>query len=81
MQAIVLLALVICAGLAPRWGRPGAIVLAVLSIAWIPLNHSMEGPILLTLTDAHGITTADMASLGGFVVAAYVWLRDDRPMR
>jgi len=78
MQAIVLLALVVCCGFAPRLGRPGALLLTVLALAWIPLNHTMEGPILLTLTRHHGVTTADMASLGGLAVAAYVWFSAGR---
>lgn len=79
MQALVLLALVICCGFAARLGRAGAAILGWLSLAWIPLNHTMEGPTLLTLSASHGVTTADMASLGGLIVAAYVWFTSKRP--
>lgn len=78
MQALVLLALVISCGFAARLGRAGALLVAVLALAWIPLNHTMEGATLLTLSSSHGITTADMASLGGLVVALYVWLTSRR---
>ncbi|MBV9594388.1 MAG: hypothetical protein JO147_11425 [Actinobacteria bacterium] len=53
--------------------RPGpilAIVLAVVSGIWMPVNNGhLEGPVLITFDQLRGMTLADLISVAGFVVA------------
>lgn len=53
--------------------RVGALAIVVLALAWLPIDHQAEGPVLLTLSESHGVTTADLASVLAVVVAAWVW--------
>lgn len=71
----VLALLVLAAGLAPRWGRPGAVVLAAVSVLWFLVNTPVEGRTLLVVTHHHGLTEADLAGLVGLGLATWVWWR------
>ena len=79
LPALILAAMVLVAGTIDRWGRPGAILLGLLSIGWLLTNQKMEGPTLLSFTSAHGLTGGDLAGLAGIAIA--VWrIIDPRPM-
>lgn len=58
--------------------RPGpltALATAVLSACWLSANTVMEGPVLLNLSPSHGVTLADMGSVGGGALAVLSVLR------
>ena len=71
IAAVVLVGLVLTAGLSGRFGMAGVVALAATSLLWLVVNGPMEGPVLLTVTAAHGVTGADLAGLAGLALAAY----------
>jgi hypothetical protein len=72
VAGLVLTALLVSAVLAGRYGRPATPALAVLSLAWLLTNRSMEGEILHDFGEAHGLVAADLAGLAGLVLAAII---------
>jgi hypothetical protein len=52
--------------------RVAAWLLLLFSAAWLPLNSAVEGPVIVRISDDHGITVADLLSIAGFVLAAAV---------
>ena len=81
LPALILAAMVLLAGTIDRWGRPGAIALAVLSVGWLLTNQKMEGPTLLSFTPAHGLTGGDLAGLAGLAVAIWAFFGSPWPRR
>lgn len=79
---LLILAIVFLAALTPALprtaGRTAALALVALGVVWMLANEPMEGATLVPLTRGHGITDADMLSIGGFVVAAYTVVRSLR---
>ena len=71
IAAVVLVGLVLTAGLSGRFGMAGVVALTATSLLWLVVNGPMEGPVLLTVTAAHGVTGADLAGLAGLALAAY----------
>ena len=71
IAAVVLVGLVLTAGLSGRYRMGGVVALAGMSLLWLVVNGPMEGPVLLTVTAAHGVTGADLAGLAGLALAAY----------
>lgn len=69
--AVAFGALVVAAGLAGRYGRPAAVLLAVLAVASLFLNRSMEGRVLYTVPGdgSHGLTAGDLVSFTAFLLA------------
>ena len=69
---LVLAGLLVVAGLSLTHPSPRiAVALAVLSAAWLPINNGhLEGPVLYTVADDHGLTLADLAAYAGFALAA-----------
>jgi hypothetical protein len=67
--------------------RPAGWVLLVLVAVWEPLNNKhMEGAVLLGLGGTHGVTSADLYGLTGFLVATAtlvypLWVPVGRPRR
>lgn len=49
---------------------PSAAVLATLVLVWQPLNQSVEGQVLWTVSATHGITTADLLALPALTLIA-----------
>jgi hypothetical protein len=78
LAALVLAALVLVAGLGGRFGRRGAVGLAVLSVLWLLVNGPMEGPTLIVLTSNHGVTGADLTGLVGLGLAVHRWRAPER---
>jgi hypothetical protein len=70
LAAVVLVALVLVAGLTPRAGLRGALLLTLVAVAWLGVNHPMEGPTLLVVTHNHGLTGGDLAGFAGIGLAA-----------
>lgn len=56
---------------AVRGSRVAAVGLVPLAALWVISNGLVEGPTLLTLSDRHGITTADILSAVALGVAAW----------
>jgi hypothetical protein len=71
LVGLVLVALVVVAALSARTGLPGAIALATVSVAWLLVNGTAEGPLLWRVSGHHGLTATDLAGLAGLSVA--VW--------
>ena len=53
-----------------------AIALALASGVWLVANKRLEGPILVTFTPRHGLTTSDLLGfLGYFYALRIIWVR------
>ena len=74
---LVLAALVLAAAASVlRPGCPVAVLTAALSAVWLPVNNGvLEGATLLTLSEDHGVTVADLASVAGAGLAVVAVLR------
>ena len=83
LVAVVLLALVLLAATSERSGLPGAVALALVSVLWLRVNGSAEGPLLWSVAPDHGLTATDFGGLAGLGVAIWrgwqAWRR--RPAR
>jgi len=79
---LLILAIVLLAGLTPvlprTAGRVAALVLTGLGVAWLLVNGPMEGATLLIIEPGHGITVADILSVGAFAVAGSTLVRSRR---
>jgi hypothetical protein len=62
-----------------RLRRRVAVLLLPVSAAWVAFNGRLEGPVLLSLTSAHGITASDVLAILGVVIALSVLVLDRRP--
>jgi uncharacterized membrane protein len=71
LVGLVLVTLVLLAAFSSRWGLRGAAALAVVSVLWLVVNGTAEGPILWEVTPDHGLTATDLAGLAGLGVAAW----------
>lgn len=78
---LTLLLLVLVAGTSDRTGRAGALVLALVSVLWLLVNGTMEGPVLVTVAPTHGLTAADLTGLLGLGLAAWRVVSGRRPRR
>jgi hypothetical protein len=78
LAALVLVALVLAAGLSARFGMPGALTLAAMSILWLVVNKPMEGPVLVVVVRGHGLTGGDLAGLAGLGLAMFLGARARR---
>jgi hypothetical protein len=57
-------------------------VLAAVAIVWLVVNKQVEeGPVLVRLTDDHGLVAADLVGLAGLVFAGALIWRDLRSKR
>jgi hypothetical protein len=68
-------ALVVCLVLAASGGRRAAAALVPLGVAWLTFNGRLEGPVLVSLNERHGLTLSDVLALLGFAIAARAFLR------
>lgn len=69
LVGLVLVALVLLAAASRRSGLPGAVALAAVSVLWLLVNHSAEGPVIWTVTTHHGLAATDLGGLAGLGVA------------
>ena len=77
---VLLLALLVALLLATLRGRgrarrTTAVLLVPVSFAWVLFNGRLEGPVLLDLSQNHGITVADLLAVLGILVAGVVLAR------
>lgn len=69
------LVLVLLGGFAAgRWGRPGAVLLALASLLWLAVNRPMEGRLIIVFSPEHGLVAADLVGFAGLGLAALVLL-------
>ena len=81
VPALVLATLVLAAGTLGRTGRTGAVLRAVVSLAWLLVTKPVEGVILFSVTSTHGLVGADLAGLAGLALAGWQILRPARSGR
>jgi len=72
LPGLVLVALVVAAVAAGRYGRVAALALGGCSLLWLLVNKPMEGDVLVVVTDDHGLTAADLAGIAGVVLAVFL---------
>ena len=75
LPGLVLAGLVVLAAVAPQTGRTGAAALGMTSLLWLIVNGPVEGAIVLPVTKAHGLTSADFAGLAGLAVSGWLLVR------
>jgi hypothetical protein len=68
---LVLALMIFLAVRTARGGRWSALVLVPVSLVWLLINAPVEGPTLLVVSWSHGITAADLLSVGGLALAAW----------
>lgn len=51
------------------------LLLVILGVAWLGVDSSFEGPVLIALTDTHGIVAADLVAVVAFLIAVLSWFR------
>ena len=66
--------LLVLAVLAGRYGRWAAVLLAVGAVVSLFVNHSMEGRVLHSFSNSHGVTAGDLISLTGFLLAVVLFI-------
>jgi hypothetical protein len=55
------------AWLGDRWAT---VVLLLVAVSWLRIDKHFEGPILVHLTEHHGIVLSDLAAVAAVLVAA-----------
>ena len=75
ITALALVVAMVLAGWIGRRQRAGAVVLALLGIAWLTVDHDFEGGVLFTVTEYHGLVTSDLVGLAAIGTAIWLWLR------
>jgi hypothetical protein len=78
IAGLVLVALILLAGLGcdRRWS---AWALGAVAVLWLFVNRPMEGPVLLVVTESHGLTAGDLAGLVALGLAGWrLWGRRRR---
>ena len=73
LVGLVLASLVLTAGAASRFGRPGAVALALVSVVWLLVDTPVEGDTLVSVTATHGLNSADLGGVAGLALAVWVW--------
>lgn len=79
---VLLVVLLLAAG--RTRGRPRRVVAALLlpvSLGWVVFNGRLEGPVLITLSQSHGVTASDLLAVLGVVVALVVLVLERRPRK
>jgi hypothetical protein len=70
----VALAMVICGSRAWQGDAWSAVVLTLLAVSWLRIDKHFEGPLLLSVSNNHGLVLADLvAGAAVAVVAASYW--------
>jgi len=76
VAGLVLVAMLLTAGL--PWKKKhrayGGPLLVALSVLWLVVNKDrMEGQILLTVSDHHGLTAGDLVGFAGIGLGVWRW--------
>ncbi len=69
LPGLVLVAMLLAGTLAGRFGRPAAAALGAISVLWLFVNKSMEGPLLVTVSPTAGLVAADLVGVAGVLLA------------
>jgi hypothetical protein len=58
--------------------RDAAVIIAAIAVAaaWVLIDHPLEGPVVLTLSDDHGVHLTDVLALVPLAWAWQVAVRD-----
>jgi hypothetical protein len=68
IAGLVLVALVLVARFTSGRGPRAGYLLIAVSVAWLFVDKTMEGPTLVSITEAHGLTAGDLAGLVGILL-------------
>jgi hypothetical protein len=55
--------------------RSAALLTIGFAVLWVLVDKHLEGPVLVVLSDQHGVTASDLASVAAVLVAAWRLLR------
>jgi hypothetical protein len=55
--------------------RSAALLTIGFAVLWVLVDKQLEGPVLVVLSDQHGVTASDLASVAAVLVAAWRLLR------
>ena len=69
--AIALLSAMAIAGVLGRRQRAAAVLLGLLSFAWLTVDRLYEGAVLITVSSTHGLVASDLVGLAGLTIAAW----------
>ena len=78
LLALLVTLILMAMGARGRLRRRLAVLLLPVSAGWVAFNGRLEGPVLLSLTSAHGITASDVLAVLGVVIALSVLVLDRR---
>lgn len=73
--AALLVVAMVLAGWIGRRQRIGAVILALLSVAWLTVDRDWEGGVIVALGASHGITTADFVGFAGILASGWLLVR------
>jgi hypothetical protein len=73
--ALALFAAMALAAFLGRRQRVGAIILALLSVVWLSCDREFEGPVLVAISEGHGVVLSDLVAIAGLVLAVWLWRR------
>jgi hypothetical protein len=62
-----------------RVRRTVGVLLLPVSAAWVAFNGRLEGPVLITFSQAHGVTVSDLLAVLGVLVGLGALLLDGPP--
>jgi hypothetical protein len=71
IAALALLLLVLAAYFSRGRGPRAGLWLVAVSVLWLVCNKPVEGPIMVTVSENHGVTGADLAGIGGVVLGLH----------
>ena len=72
--AVAFGSLILAAALAGRYGRPGAVLLALCAVGSLFLNRSMEGRTIYKFSQTHALVAGDLVALGAFLLAILLFV-------
>lgn len=52
----------------------GLVTLALLCVVWLRVDKAFEGPVLVELTEGHGVVLADLVAIGFSVLGLIGWM-------
>ena len=79
LTAVALIAAMVLADRVGRRERIGAIILLLISLAWLTVDKPWEIAVLVRLSHSHGLTVSDLVGLAG--LARGTWLLCRRGQR
>jgi hypothetical protein len=71
IAGVVLVVLVLTARFTHRRGPRAGYLLIVVSVVWLVVDKTVEGPTIIGFTKNHGLTAADLAGLVGILLGVH----------